>query len=204
MKEYQVDVASLIQLRKVTNAGIMACKKALYETNGDINAAVELILKKCSPLRERPKPTEGAVGYYSHMGGKIVAIVEVNCEIDFCARTEEFQNFIKRLAMHVAGANPKWVHPQEIPTEVSMKEELEVLHRILSVRSFPLQGNPKFVYDLVKDQMQEWYSKVCLLNQNWIEDEKLTVQEYINTVVLKLGENITVKRLTRFQVGENS
>ena len=188
------------QLREATGAGILDCKKALQEAGGDMERAVE-ILREWGIAKAAKKvgreAREGLIGHYVHMGGKMAAIVEVNCETDFVARTPEFQQLAKDLAMQVVAARPRWVRREDVPEEVIEKEK-EILRAQLADSGKP----PQIVERIIEGKLNKWFEEVCLLEQPFIRDEDKTVGDLINEYIAKLGENIVIRRFARFEVGE--
>ncbi len=188
------------QLREATGAGVLDCKKALQEANGDMERAVE-ILREWGIAKAAKKvgreAREGVIGHYVHMGGKMAAIVEVNCETDFVARTPEFQELAKNLAMQVVAARPRWVRREDIPEEVIEKEK-SILRAQLADDNKP----PHIVERIIEGKLNKWFEEVCLLEQPFIRDEDKTVGDLIQEHIAKLGENIVVRRFARFEIGE--
>ncbi len=187
------------ELRERTGAGIMDCKKALAEAGGDMEKAAEILKKKGIAKAEKKasrEAKEGLIGSYIHMGGKIGVLVEVNCETDFVARTDEFQQLVKDIAMQIAAMSPKYVSIEDVPPEVVEKEKSIYREQALA------SGKPEHVVDrIVEGKMRKFYEEVCLLEQKFIKDDSKTVKDLITEVIAKLGENIKVSRFVRFQVG---
>ncbi len=188
------------ELRDKTNAGMMDCKKALEEADGDMEKAIEILRKKGIASAQKKAgrtATEGAIGSYIHMGGKIGVLIEVNCETDFVARNEIFQELVKNLAMQVAASNPKFVKPEDIPAEVLEKEKEIYREQAIS------QGKPENIAEKIAEgRLKKFFSEVCLLNQPYIRDDKKTVKDIITETIAKLGENIQVRRFVRYELGE--
>ena len=188
-------------LREKTGVGIMDCKHALQESDGDIKKAIEILRKKGiakSQKREGKITSEGQVQSYVHMGGKIGVLVEVNCETDFTAKTEDFTNFAKTLAMHIAATDPISISPEDLPAE-DLEREKEI-YRAQAIQS----GKPeKVIEKIIEGKLKKFYSEVCLLEQGYVKDPDKTVQNLLDELKAKTGENIIVKRFTRFQLGEN-
>jgi elongation factor Ts len=178
----------------------MDCKKALEETDGDLEKAIDHLREKglAKAAKKSGRATkEGMVGSYIHGGGRIGVLVEVNCETDFVARTPEFQNLVKDTAMQIAAANPLYIDRETVPAEVVEKER-----QILRTQAIE-SGKPEKVIDrIVEGRIGKFFSEVCLLNQPFIRDPDMTVQEVINSVISKIGENISVRRFVRYQLGE--
>jgi elongation factor Ts len=188
------------QLRDRTGAGMMECKSALIEANGDIGNA-EVILRKrgiASAHKKSARVTkQGLIGSYIHSGGQLGVVVEVNCESDFVARTEDFQELVHDIAMHIAAADPKFIRKEDVPGEALEKER-----DILRGRS-DLAGKPANVIDrIVEGRLSKFYEEVCLLEQPFVKEGTLTVGQLIKTKISKLGENIAVSRFTRYKVGD--
>jgi elongation factor Ts len=190
------------KLRDQTGAGFMECKAALVEAKGDLEAAVTLLRKRglASAAKKAGRTTsQGAVGSYIHMGGKIGVLVEVNCESDFVARTDQFGALVKEIAMHIAAADPKYVRREEVPAEALEKEK--DIYRAQFVQS----GKPANVIDkIVEGKLDSYYSQVVLLDQPSIRDPALKVSQLIAEATAKMGENITVSRFARFKIGESA
>jgi elongation factor Ts len=189
------------ELREQTGVGIMACKNALQEADGDITQAVDLLRKKGiakAQKREGRSASEGQVQAYIHMGGKIGVLVEVNCETDFSAKTEDFSNFVKNLAMHIAATNPIAIAEEGLPEDIVEREK--EIYRAQALES----GKPEKVVDKIIDgKMKKFVSEVCLLKQAYVRDPDLTIEGLLNELKVKTGENIIIRRFARFQLGAN-
>jgi elongation factor Ts len=188
------------ELRERTGAGFLDCKKALEEANGNMEEAILILRKKGLAKAEKKvgrQTADGLIGSYVHAGGKIGVLVEVNCETDFVARTEDFQNLVKEIAMQIAAMNPKYISPEDVPTEV-LEREKEILREqvIRTGKSGPV------VEKIVEGKLKKFFEENCLLEQPYIRDPNLTVKELIAQAVAKLGENIRVRRFVRFQLNE--
>lgn len=188
------------QLRDKTGAGIMDCKRALAKAGGDIDQA-ELNLRKrgidVARKKAGRKAQEGLIGAYVHPGSKLGVIVEVNCESDFVARTDDFQHLVHDIAMHVAATDPRFIRKEDVDNEVLEKEREVQRARALDA------GKPEKIVDkIVEGRMKKFYEEVCLLEQPFVKDNASTVGELITQMVSKLGENILVSRMARFKVGE--
>ena len=197
-----ISMAQVKELRERTGAGIVNCKKALAENSGDIEKAIDFLREKglaAAAKRAGRAAEQGVVGSYIHGGGKIGVLVEVNCETDFVARTEEFQQLVKDLAMQVAAANPRCVRREDI-TAVELERERAVYQTQAEASGKPAQVIEK----IVSGKVEKFYSEVCLLEQAYIREPSKTVQEIVNDAVSKTGENIVVHRFARFQIGEAS
>jgi elongation factor Ts len=188
------------QLRDKTGAGMMDCKTALTETGGDMEKAVELLRKKglASAAKRAGRATKDSmIGHYIHMGGKVGVIVEVNCETDFVARTEDFQVLAKELAMHIAAAAPLYVKREDIPAHVIEKEK--EIYRA----QFADSGKPANVVDKIAEgKLESFYAQVCLLDQPSVRDPDVTIKQMVANAASKTGENVTISRFARFKLGE--
>ena len=198
MAEITADMVK--QLREKTGAGIMDCKRALGESNGDI-AEAELNLRKrgidVAQKKAGREANEGIVGTYVHPGSKLGVIVEVNCESDFVARTDDFQGLVHDIAMHIAATDPRFISKEDVDEEALDKEREVQRDRALA------DGKPEQIVDkIVEGRMKKYYEEVCLLEQPFVKDNAATVGEMITQKVSKLGENIVVSRMARFKVGE--
>jgi elongation factor Ts len=196
----EVNAAQVRELREKTGAGFMDCKRALAEHNGDVAKAVVYLREKglaAAAKRSARTASEGIVGSYIHAGGKIGVLVEVNCETDFVARTQEFQNLVKDLAMQVAAASPRYVRPEEVSQAVLDAERS--IYRVQASES----GKPAPVVEKIVDgKIEKFLSDVCLLQQPFIKEPQRTVGQLITDAIAQLGENIVVRRFARFQLGE--
>ena len=190
------------QLRDKTGAGMMECKSALTEAGGDQEKAVDVLRKKglASAAKRAGRATSnGVVGSYIHMGGKMGVLVEVNCETDFVARTDEFQTLVKELALHIAAADPRYARREDVPAEVLEKEK--EIYRA----QFADSGKPAPVVEkIVEGKLGSYYSQVVLVDQASVRDPNVTVSQLIAQAAAKTGENITVSRFARFKVGEQA
>ncbi|MGB9629186.1 MAG: translation elongation factor Ts [Thermodesulfobacteriota bacterium] len=195
-----ISVELVKNLRQRTGAGIVDCKVALQESKGDIEGAIDYLRRKGLATAAKKAgriATEGLISSYIHAGGKMGVLVEVNCETDFVAKTEDFQAFVKNIAMHIAAANPQYIRREDVPTEVLEKEK--EIYRTQALEA----GKPqKVVEKIVEGKMERFFSEVCLLEQTYIKDSDLTIKELVDSMVAKLGENITIRRFARFQLGE--
>ena len=198
----EVSASMVKELREKTGAGMMDCKKALAEAGGDPTKAEEVLRKKglsAAAKKTGRAATEGAVASYIHMGGKIGVLVEVNCETDFVARTDAFQNLVKEVAMHIAAADPKWVRQEDVSPEAIEKEKS--IYRAQMENS----GKPANVLDkIIEGKLGSFYSQFVLLDQPFVRDDKMTVSQLIAEATAKTGENITIGRFARFRVGESN
>jgi len=186
-------------LREATNAGVLDCKKALTETNGDFDAAVEILRKKglaTAAKKASREANEGLIGTYVHPGSKIATVVEVNCETDFVARTDEFQQLARDLAMHVTASRPLFVSRTDVPAELTAKEK-EVYAEQMANSGKPAQ----VVEKIVEGKLEKWYGEVCLLEQAFVKNPDITIQSLLTERIASLGENIKVRRFSRLEVG---
>jgi elongation factor Ts len=194
-----INAEMIKELRVRTNAGIMDCKGALQEAGGDLEKAVDFLRKKglATALKRAGRETsEGAINSYIHAGGRIGVLVEVNCETDFVAKTDEFRDLVKNLAMHIAATKPLGIGRQDIPEEILGREE-EIYRE--QAREM---GKPEKILDkIIQGKMEKFYKESCLLEQQYVKDTEITIQELIHETVGKTGENITVKRFVRYQLG---
>jgi elongation factor Ts len=187
------------ELREKTGAGMMDCKRALSQTEGDIEKAIDYLRQKgLSDAAKRTGRTasEGVIGSYIHPGGKIGVLVEVNCESDFVARTEEFQLLVKDLAMHVAASNPLYLRREEVPEEAIAREK-----NIYEVQAKEGGKPEKIVERIVQGKLEKFFQDVCFLEQPFVKDPDISVNQRVSSAVAKLGENIVVRRFQRFQLG---
>ena len=192
--------ADITKLRSMTGAGMMDCKKALTESNGDMDKAVTWLREKgmaAAAKKASRIAAEGVVGSYIHMGGKIGVLLEVNCETDFVAKSEPFQNLVKDIAMQIAAAKPEYVNAEEVPAEVLEKEK-EIL--IAQARN---EGKPEAIIEkMVQGRIKKYYKDVCLMDQEFVKNPDLTIAQVVNEAVLQIGEKISVRRFVRFEMGE--
>ena len=188
------------ELRERTGAGMMDCKNALLESKGDIEQAIDVLRKKglASAAKKAGRVTaEGAVASYIHAGGKIGVLVEVNCETDFVARTDEFQELVRDIAMHIAAADPRFVRREEVTADVLDRERAVQREKTLA------EGKPEKVVDkIVEGRMEKFFAEQVLLEQPFVKDPDKTVGDLVTAKVAKIGENIQVRRFSRFKLGE--
>jgi len=200
MAVMEINAALVKKLRDLTGAGMMECKAALTEANGDLEAATTLLRKRglaAATKKAGRSTSEGLIGHYIHMGGKIGVLVEVNCESDFVARTEKFQELTKELAMHIAAANPTFVRREEVPADVVAREK--------EIYKDQVKDKPANVIDkIIEGKMNSYYQQFCLLEQASVRDPNTTIQQLVQDAIRILGENITISRFTRMKVGEQS
>ena len=188
------------QLREKTGAGMMDCKQALTECDGDIDKAVDFLRKRglaTAQKRVGRALTEGTVQSYIHMGGKLGVLVEVNCETDFVAKNEDFVNFARNIAMHIAASNPLGIRPEDIPEAIVNREK-----EIYQAQTLELGKPENVVAKIVEGKLTKFFKENCLLNQPYVRDPDLTIEDLLNELIAKIGENITIRRYVRFQTGE--
>jgi len=189
------------QLREKSGAGIMDCKQALAECEGDIEKASDFLRKKglaTAKKRAGRATMQGAVQSYIHMGGKIGVLVEVNCETDFVAKTDDFLAFVKNIAMHVAASNPVGIVEEDVPQEVIDKEK-----EIYRAQALEMGKPEKMVDKIAEGKLNKFFKESCLMNQAYVKDPNITITDYLNDVIAKTGEKITIKQFARFQIGES-
>jgi elongation factor Ts len=188
------------ELREKTGAGMMDCKKALTESDGDMEKAIVYLREKglAAAAKKSGRITaEGVVESYIHGGGRIGVLVEINCETDFVAKTDEFKEFAKDIAMQIAAARPEYVAPEEISPEVIEKEKEILRNQALN------EGKPEKIVDkMVEGRVQKFFKDVCLLEQAFIKNPDMTVKQLLNEKISKIGENISIRRFTRYELGE--
>jgi len=198
--EMSVTPQMVKELRERTGAGMMDCKNALLESKGDMEQAIDVLRKKglASAAKKAGRTTaEGVVGSYIHAGGKVGVLVEINCETDFVARTDDFQQLVKDVAMHIAAAAPQFVRREEVTEDVLTRERAVQREKTLA------EGKPEKVVDKIVDgRMDKFFAEQVLLEQPFVKDPDKTVQQLINEKVAKIGENIQVRRFSRFKLGE--
>jgi elongation factor Ts len=194
--------AQVKELRDKTGAGMMDCKAALDESNGDLEKAVEILRKKGlaqAAKRAGRIAKDGIIGHYIHMGGKVGVLVEVNCETDFVARTDDFQKLAREIAMHIAAASPQYVQREDVPADVLEKEK--EIYRA----QFAGQNKPANVIEkIVEGKLDSFYAQVCLLDQPSVRDPNVTIKQMVTAATAKTGENVTVTRFVRFKLGETA
>ncbi|RAP76232.1 translation elongation factor Ts [Paenibacillus montanisoli] len=195
-----VSASAVKELRERTGAGMLDCKKALDETNGDIAKAVDLLREKglaAAANKAGRVATEGTVESYIHAGGRIGVLVEINCETDFVGKTDQFREFARDIAMQIAAANPKFVSRDEVS-----QEELNKEREILKAQALN-EGKPeKIVEKMVEGRISKYYEEYCLLEQAFIKDPDKTIQTLLNEKISTIGENISIRRFARFELGE--
>ncbi|MBW1676713.1 MAG: translation elongation factor Ts [Deltaproteobacteria bacterium] len=196
----EISAQMIKELRTRTNAGVLNCKEALKDAGGDMEKAVDFLRKKglATALKRAGRETsEGLIHSYIHTGGKIGVLVEVNCETDFVAKTDEFKTFVKDLAMHIAATKPLGIRREDIPEQVIQREE-----EIYRAQAVETGKREKILDKIVQGKMEKFYKESCLLDQQYIKDPDITTQDLIHDMITKTGENITVRRFVRYQLGE--
>ena len=196
-----ITAAKVKELREATSAGILDCKKALEATGGDFEKAVDYLREKgLAQAAKRMDRTaqEGLIHAYVHGGGRIGVLVEVNCETDFVARTEEFRTFVNDIAMQIAAMSPLYLTRDDVPEDVVAREK--DIYRAQALE----EGKPERVVDrIVEGRLEKFFEQACLLEQDFIRDDSLTVEELLKQMIAKTGENIVIRRFTRYQLGES-
>jgi translation elongation factor Ts len=192
--------AMVKELRTKTGAGMMDCKEALTSSNGDFEKAIDYLRKKgmsAATKRSSKAAKEGTIASYIHMGGRIGVMVELNCETDFVAKTEDFKNTAKDIAMHVAASNPTYVNPDEIPEEALEREKEIYRSQALA------EKKPEKIWDkIIEGKLNKYYEEVCLTKQKFIKNTDITIETLINNLIAKTGENVIIRRFARYQLGE--
>lgn len=196
----EVTLQMIKELRERTSAGINDCKKALVEAEGDMDKAAVLLREKglaAAAKRAGRVASEGIVDSYIHGGGRIGVLVEVNCETDFVAQNEKFREFVKNIAMQIAASSPLYVSREDVPQEALDKEKEVLRQQALN------EGKPeKVVEKMVEGRMKKFYEDYCLLDQQYVKDPEITVQDLLNSLIAVIGEKITIRRFVRFERGE--
>ncbi len=201
MAEYKATTDEIKQLRAMTGAGMLDCKNAIEKFSGDIDKAKEELRKKGLAIVSKKASRgacDGLVQSYIHHNGKTGVLVEINCETDFVARTEDFHKLVEEVAMHIA-ANPnsEWVDKDEIP-EAILNPEKDIYREQMKESGKP----PEILEKIIEGKLKKFYSEVCVLDQPWVKDDSKTIRDLINETIAKVGENIVLKRFARFQIGE--
>jgi elongation factor Ts len=194
-----ISAAMVKELREKSGAGIMDCKTALAECDGDLEKAVDFLRKKgiaTAAKRAGRATSEGTVQSYIHLGGKIGVMVEVNCETDFVAKTDDFNEFAKNIAMHIAATNPVGIVAEDVPADVVEREREIYKAQVLEM------GKPQqMVEKIAEGKLNKFFKENCLMNQQYVKEPDKTIADYLNEVIAKTGEKITIKRFARFQIG---
>jgi len=197
----QISATLVKQLREKTGAGMMDCKQALVECDADMDKAVDFLRKKglaTAQKRAGRAMTEGTVQSYIHMGGKLGVMVEVNCETDFVAKNEDFLAFAKNIAMHIAATNPLGIRPEDVSEDIVNREK-----EIYQAQALEMGKPENVVPKIVEGKMNKFFKDNCLLNQPYVRDPELSVEDLLNELIAKIGENISIRRFVRFQTGES-
>lgn len=195
-----VSAAMVKQLREKTGAGMMDCKEALAQCGADMEKAVDFLRKKglaTAQKRAGRAMSEGIVESYIHLGGKIGVLVEVNCETDFVAKTDDFKAFVKNIAMHIVATNPLGIAPEDVPQDVINREK-----EIYKAQALETGKPEKMLDKIAEGKLNKFFKDSCLLNQQYVKEPEKTISDYLNEVIAKTGENITIKRFARYQLGE--
>jgi len=196
----EISAAMVKELREATGSGIMDCKRVLAEAEGDMEKAIDFLRKKGlakAAKRAGRSTSEGIIYSYIHTGAKLGVLLEVNCESDFVAKTDDFQQFTKNIAMHVAATNPAGLNPEDVDQAVVEKEKEIFRAQMLE------QGKPESIIDkIVEGKVEKFYKDVCLMSQQYVKDPQKTITDVLKETIGKLGENIQIKRFARFQIGE--
>ncbi|OGQ91550.1 MAG: elongation factor Ts [Deltaproteobacteria bacterium RIFOXYC2_FULL_48_10] len=196
----QISAEMVKELREATGSGIMDCKRVLAEAEGDFDKAVDLLRKKGlakAAKRAGRSTSEGMICSYIHTGAKLGVLVEINCESDFVAKTEDFQTFAKNIAMHIAAANPAGLNPEDVDPKIIEKEREIYRAQMLE------EGKPANIIDKIVDgKVEKFYKDVCLMSQQYVKDPQKTITEVLKETIAKIGENIQIKRFARFKIGE--
>jgi elongation factor Ts len=195
-----INATMVKQLREKTGAGMMDCKQALVECDANIDRAIDFLRTKgLATARKRAGRTmsEGTIQSYIHMGGKMGVLVEVNCETDFVAKNEDFVNFAKNIAMHIAATNPLGIRAEDVPEEIVSREK-----EIYQTQALETGKPENVVTKIVDGKMNKFFKENCLLNQAYVRDPDLSIEDLLNELIAKIGENITIRRFVRFQIGE--
>ena len=195
-----IDAKVVKALREKTGAGMMDCKKALTEAEGNEEKAIDILREKglaAAAKRSGRAANQGIVDSYIHLGGKIGVLVEVNCETDFVARNDEFREFVRNLCLQVAATNPTYLNKEEVPEEILDKERQIIKAQALN------EGKPeKVIEKIVEGRLDKFYRENCLLEQEYVKDEELTIKDLLTNLIAKIGENIVIRRYVRFEIGE--
>jgi elongation factor Ts len=188
------------ELKEITGAGFADCRKALAEANGDMEKAIEILRKRGLAKAEKKlarEAKEGIIDAYIHIGGRIGVLVEVNCETDFVARNEEFKKFVHEIAMQIAAMSPRWIKREDIPEEV-VRKEFEIYFE-----QSKAEGKPEHIAEkIAKGKLEKFFEENCLYEQIWVRDGKSKIEDLIKSMIAKFGENISVRRFARFEIGK--
>lgn len=197
----EITTEKVKELRQRTGIGVMECKEALQESGGDIEKAI-LVLRKKGYARAKDKMSretaEGIIGSYIHLNGRIGVLIEVNCESDFVARNQEFQELVKNLTLHIAASKPRYISSEDVPAQV-LEQEKDIIREQFKDSKKP----PEVVEKIIQGKLGKFYQEVCLMDQPYVKDEKISVRELVASHIAKFGENIRIKRFARFELGES-
>ena len=196
----EIRAAMVKQLREKTGVGIMDCKEALSECNSDTDKAIDFLRKKglaTAQKRAGRGTSEGLIQAYIHTGGKIGVLVEINCETDFVAKNDDFKEFAKNMAMHIAATNPVGISPEEVPQTIIEREK-----DIYRAQAQEIGKPEKMIDKIAEGKLNKFYKDSCLLLQPYVRDPSVSIQDVLNDLIVKIGENITIKRFSRIQIGE--
>lgn len=195
-----IDAKVVKALREKTGAGMMDCKKALQEAGGNEEKAVDILREKglsAAARRSERAANQGIIDSYIHLGGKIGVLVEVNCETDFVARNDEFREFVRNICLQVAAANPLYLNKEEVPEKILEKERQIIKAQALH------DGKPeKVIEKIVEGRLEKFYRDNCLMEQTYIKDEEMNIRELLTNLIARIGENIVIRRFSRFEIGE--
>ncbi|MGM0688694.1 MAG: translation elongation factor Ts [Bacillota bacterium] len=195
-----IDAKVVKALREKTGAGMMDCKKALQETGGNEEKAVDVLREKglsAAARRSQRAANQGIIDSYIHLGGKIGVLVEVNCETDFVARNDEFREFVRNICLQVAATNPLYLDKEEVPEKILEKERQIIKAQALN------DGKPeKVIEKIVEGRLEKFYRDNCLMEQTYIKDEDMNIRELLTNLIARIGENIVIRRFSRFEIGE--
>lgn len=194
----KVDLSLIKELREKTGLGVTDCKNGLEEANGDIEKALDILKRKGIKISKKKagrETKEGIIGSYIHLNGKIGVLVEVNCETDFVAKTDDFKDFVKNLTLQIAATNPSWVNSESVPEDILVKEKKIVSEQY---KNKP----PDILEKITQGKLKDFFKEEVLLDQIFIKDDNITIQDYLTSIIGKLGENIQIKRFVRFELGE--
>ena len=198
--EVTISAQQVKELREATGAGVLECRKALQQTGGDFDKAVAILREKglaAAAKKAGRAAHDGVVELYSHGGGRVGVMVEVNCETDFVARTEQFRTFAHDLALHIAASSPRYLDVTDVPAEVLESERSIARNRALA------EGKPEKILDkIVEGRVEKFYQEACLLRQPFVKDESVTIADLLKTNISAIGENIIIRRFARWQLGE--
>jgi elongation factor Ts len=196
----EITAKSVAELREKTGAGMMECKKALVETRGDVEGAITYLRKKGIAKAEGKagrEAREGVIASYIHMQGKVGVLIEVNCETDFVAKNDQFREFVKDVTLHIAAANPKYVSRDQVPSDLVEKER--------EIAAAQVKDKPPAVIEkIVQGKVDKFISSICLMEQGFIKDPETTIEQLVKQMIARIGENIRIRRFTRYAVGEEA